>query len=341
MAKQQAKFKKLKNYITFVLDGSGSMQSIQEDARRAYNALVNKVKSEAASSDIETRVSLFIFSTTVLKMFSDQDVSALSELAVYPIDDSTALWDAVGDAVDNSRRFKDAAEGHVSHLIVTMTDGQNNASFRHNQASIARLVQDLTHDGNWTFVFQVPPSGVAIMRHAGIPEGNIQAWEATKKGVEIAFAASSAGMGAYYAARSKGASAVSDFFVKTDLSKLTKEDLWNNLHDVQKEFTSISVSREMEMKEFVEENTNQPYKLGSAFYQLSKTETIQAGKDVMLMEKGKRGIWAGPEARQLIGIPANSSGKVTPGNHSNFDIFVQSTSTNRKLVRGTRVLVRK
>jgi hypothetical protein len=97
----------------------------------------------------------------------------------------------------------------------------------------------------------------------------------------------------------------------------------------------------MEIKEFVEENTNQPYRLGDAFYQLSKTEKIQAGKDLMIMEKGKRGIWAGSEARELVGIPKGAAGKVTPGNHSNFDIFVQSTSTNRKLVRGTRVLVRK
>jgi hypothetical protein len=29
--------------------------------------------------------------------------------------------------------------------------------------------------------------------------------------------------------------------------------------------------------------------------------------------------------------------KVTPGNHSNFDVFNQSTSNNRILVRGSRV----
>lgn len=336
------KQKKLKNYITFVLDNSGSMSGVANDVMRTYNSLTKGLHEESQRNDQETRVSLFRFSTRVQKIYSDASVEALAPMTSYPLDDMTALWDAVGDAATNSRQMKDAGDDNVSHLIYILTDGMNNASMRYNAEAIRRLMEDLTHDGNWTFVFQLPPGAKAsFVRSTGIPEGNVQEWEGTTRGVEVAYAAASAGFGNFYGARSKGATAVSDFFVKTDLSKLKKEDLWNRLTDRQKDFMSITVSREMEIKEFVEENTNRPYRLGDAFYQLSKTERIQAGKDVMLMEKGKRGIWAGSEARELIGIPVGSSGKVTPGNHSNFDIFVQSTSTNRKLVRGTRVLVRK
>jgi hypothetical protein len=323
------KQKRLKNYITFVLDNSGSMASIGKDVMRTYNSLTSGLRQQSEKNDQE-------------KLYSDASVEALVPLTSYPTDDLTALWDAVGDAIDNSQSMKDAAEGHVSHLIYILTDGLNNASMRHNVGSITRLMSDLMHDGNWTFVYQMPPGAKAnFVRTTGIPEGNVAEWEATTRGVEVAYAAASAGFSGFYEARTKGATFVNDFFVKTDLSKLKKEDLWAKLKDVQKDFMSITVSREMEIKEFVEENTNQPYRLGDAFYQLSKTEKIQAGKDLMIMEKGKRGIWAGAEARELVGIPVGSAGKVTPGNHSNFDIFVQSTSTNRKLVRGTRVLVRK
>jgi hypothetical protein len=41
----------------------------------------------------------------------------------------------------------------------------------------------------------------------------------------------------------------------------------------------------------------------------------------------------------MIGLPANADAKVEPGNHANYDIFVQSTSVNRKLPRGTKLIV--
>jgi hypothetical protein len=57
------------------------------------------------------------------------------------------------------------------------------------------------------------------------------------------------------------------------------------------------------------------------------------------MEKGSKAIYGGNAARSLIGLPYGAEAKVEPGNHANYDIFVQSTSTNRKLVRGTKLLV--
>ncbi len=56
------------------------------------------------------------------------------------------------------------------------------------------------------------------------------------------------------------------------------------------------------------------------------------------MEKGKKAIWGGKEARHLIGLPDDKDAKVTAGNMSNYDIFIQSTSVNRILVRGTKLI---
>ncbi len=92
----------------------------------------------------------------------------------------------------------------------------------------------------------------------------------------------------------------------------------------------------------MEEKTKSPYIPGSVFYQLTKTEKIQPQKMVLIMKKGGKGIYGGDEARGLIGLPASEDwieAKVKPGNHANFEIFVQSSSINRKLVRGTKVLV--
>jgi hypothetical protein len=42
-----------------------------------------------------------------------------------------------------------------------------------------------------------------------------------------------------------------------------------------------------------------------------------------------------------MGHLSNEVVKVNPASHNAFDIFVQSTSTNRKLIKGTKLLVLK
>lgn len=87
--------------------------------------------------------------------------------------------------------------------------------------------------------------------------------------------------------------------------------------------------------------TSGPYVKGCAFYQLTKPELVQKHKDLMVKEKTGRVLYGGQEVRKVLGLPEFQDGKVTPGNHANYDVFVQSTANNRKLVRGTTVMVRK
>jgi len=57
------------------------------------------------------------------------------------------------------------------------------------------------------------------------------------------------------------------------------------------------------------------------------------------MEKDKKYIYGGSEARNLIGLPDNQYAKVDPYNLSNLKVFIRSDSVNRKLVRGTEIIV--
>ena len=77
---------------------------------------------------------------------------------------------------------------------------------------------------------------------------------------------------------------------------------------------------------------------GGAFYQLSKSEKIQARKQIAVLEKKTDRVYTGPEARALLGLPDNEV-RVKPDHNDNFTIFVQSTSVNRKLVPNTRLLL--
>ena len=110
--------------------------------------------------------------------------------------------------------------------------------------------------------------------------------------------------------------------------------------DVSREVKVWPVPREVAIREFVEDKIGPgQYVLGSAFYQLTKDELIEADKDLMIVEKGKKVVYAGPSVRNLLKLPLTDV-KVRPGNHGNWDLYVQSRSVNRKLVRGTKLIYR-
>jgi hypothetical protein len=80
------------------------------------------------------------------------------------------------------------------------------------------------------------------------------------------------------------------------------------------------------------------YLKGAAFYQLTKTEgRVSYTKQILVRDRQTGKFFAGKEARQMIGLPTDRNARLHPGDHKNFDLFIQSESVNRKLVGGTGV----
>jgi hypothetical protein len=122
------------------------------------------------------------------------------------------------------------------------------------------------------------------------------------------------------------------------MSDLTSKDLKTTLDNIADKVKTWTVPAETEIRPFVEQKTGLPYQAGSVFYQLTKPEKVQDTKKLLIQEKNSKAMYAGNEARTLLGLPTGVDCKVKPGNHANFDLFVQSTSVNRKLVRGTKLV---
>jgi hypothetical protein len=187
----------------------------------------------------------------------------------------------------------------------------------------------------------VPRDGTskANMKSLGVSADNIMEWENTRRGAEHAFGATTQAVGTYMSMRGNGMRSTTNFYVTPDLSKLTKTEIKAKLDDISHKFKAHEVTKEMDIKAFAEEKTHGSYVLGSVYYALTKREKVQAGKDILIMEKGKKTVWGGQQARDLIGLPSGQTATVTPGNHANYDVYVKSTSVNRKLVRGTKILI--
>uniref|UniRef100_UPI0005B39F8D hypothetical protein n=1 Tax=Anaplasma marginale TaxID=770 RepID=UPI0005B39F8D len=67
-------------------------------------------------------------------------------------------------------------------------------------------------------------------------------------------------------------------------------------------------------------------------------ETIQAKKEIILMERSSGDLFAGDAVRELLNLPKDENVRIKPTNLEKYVIFVQSTSYNRKLIGGTRFL---
>lgn len=336
----------LTNYIAVVIDESGSMDHLQSDVINVFNGLSQTIRENAKATDQETKVSLWTFQTNVKEVFNKVDAENVGQLdhLTYRPGGLTALYDAVAKAINSFKLAPDANDENTSFLIIVITDGEENSSRLYDRSNrggerLAELMLEVQRTGRWSMVFQVPPGQRnRVISEFKIPSDNVREWEATRKGITETSQVTNSGIGTYYLSRASGQKSVTNFFT-TDLSKLKVSEVKKKLDDISNKFKAFVVDKEVDIKEFVEAKTKRAYVVGSTYYTFMKPEEVQPQKQVLLRQKGHLAIWGGDEARKLIGLPQGVKAKVTPGNHSEYDVFVQSTSVNRKLPRGTQVLV--
>jgi hypothetical protein len=102
-------------------------------------------------------------------------------------------------------------------------------------------------------------------------------------------------------------------------------------------FQVLDVDKDSSIREFVESN-GAKFKKGRGFYEFTKTETIQGYKEIVLMDKKSGDMFEGKAARDMLGLPEDSTARIKPTSLDKYVVFVQSTSVNRKLIGGTRFL---
>jgi len=82
---------------------------------------------------------------------------------------------------------------------------------------------------------------------------------------------------------------------------------------------------------------------GCAYYQLSKSEKVQASKQIAIRDQVTGKIYSGIAARTMLGLPSGSEVRLAPShtlqNGSQYEVFIQSSSVNRKLAGGTSILL--
>jgi hypothetical protein len=186
--------------------------------------------------------------------------------------------------------------------------------------------------------FECPRAYKHNLTQFGIPGDNILEWEQTERGVEESSQVTRSAFTNYYGARrTKGISSTQAFF--TNMSGVAPKTVREEMKNITSEVTFWPVKSPMVIRTFVEKKLGHGMELGTAFYQLTKTEReVQDYKLIAVRTKRTQAVYIGHEARELLSLPTSGTIKLVPGNHGDFDIFIQSTSNNRKLVPKTEVL---
>lgn len=327
------------NRVVFVIDRSGSMGSLHHNAMAALRANIKTLQEQTLATGQETLVSLVSFDDSIAWVCKDVPVERLSfsDNAFLPRG-STALFDAVGAGITDIQNTHVESDVDPAYVVITITDGHENASRTYGQSALWQLMRDVQVTDRWTLSFLLPPGQKFwFCRQFNVPEGNVAEWELSAAGVQRASAATSIGLRSVYASRASGQNSVKDFYM-TDMSKVTTADLKKKLVDIRDSVKVWTVEGECKIRDFCEQKSGQNFLRGAAFYALTKEEKkVQPYKKILIMEKGGTKVYGGDDARSILGLPDRTV-KVIPGNHSNYDIFVQSTSTNRMCVRGTKVI---
>lgn len=160
MTKAKAKKNKRKaTFIGLVIDRSGSMGSIREQAIAAINEQLRTIRD--GSKDIgEVYITLVQFDDQIQIDFANKDVkSILNE--EYTINNyiprgSTALRDAMYHTIVQLEEASNKADtDDVACLVVVISDGEENASKEISAPALASKIKELQDGGKWTFSYML------------------------------------------------------------------------------------------------------------------------------------------------------------------------------------------
>lgn len=325
------------NHVVLVLDASYSMTPHKDELIRVADGQVKYLARRSQELDQETRVSVYAFDDVVECLIYDKDVLRLPSIStLYRPRGRTALVDATIKSLDDLDQTATLYGDHA-FLAFVLTDGEENASKKK-----APVLRDRLHKLplNWTVACLVPDQrSVFESKTFGFSPENIAVWDAqSAAGVAEVGETIRRATDNFMDNRAKGVRGTRSLF-STGIEAVNAQTVHSSLIPLENSaYDMFPVHQDAPIKEYIN-SRGVRYSVGKGFYQLTKREEIQPQKQIAIREKSTGRVFWGNAARDLLGLPRDTNVKVKPDINPEYDIFVQSTSVNRKLIKNTDVLV--
>jgi hypothetical protein len=204
-------------HLYFLLDRSGSMNSIVEDTVGGFDAFIAEQRRFTEGAPGECRVTLAQFDDAYEEVYADRPIADVPSLVLQPRG-TTALLDSVARIVlDAGKRLAALPEDQRPGTVIVgiMTDGLENASREWSHPQVKQLIETQTRDYQWQFLYLgADQDAVEVGMSIGVSAGHSVTYGRGK--VKQAMAATAANVSSYRQARAGGmpapaAAALSEF----------------------------------------------------------------------------------------------------------------------------------
>jgi uncharacterized protein YegL len=144
----------MKTEIVCIIDRSGSMESIKDDAIGGFNAFLETQKAQQG----EALMTLILFDHDMILLHEGVPLGSVAPLTreTFVPRGSTALFDAVGSTIDAvGRRLASTPEQERPDqvVVVILTDGEENSSKIYSQRDVYQRIKHQREVYSWEFLF--------------------------------------------------------------------------------------------------------------------------------------------------------------------------------------------
>ncbi len=173
--------------LMLVVDQSGSMSSIKQEAQQSMDALIAEQKAAPGRLAIK----LVTFDNTV-KNSKLVDAADFAGIKLEP-GGMTALYDAIGIGVSSlNKEIKKLDEEPTNVVALIVTDGFENASQEYDSDKIKKLIEKHRDKKQWEFVFLGANQDAILTAHElGLRGTSALTYTPSSKGVNESVAAAS------------------------------------------------------------------------------------------------------------------------------------------------------
>jgi hypothetical protein len=158
-------------HIHFLLDRSGSMQSIKPDTEAGFEAFI----AEQRGIPGECRVSLVQFNHEYEEIYLDRPLAQVTPLRLEP-SGNTAMLDAIGTLITRAgSRLAQLPEARRPGTVVVaiMTDGLENASKVWTRPQIKALIEQQANVYSWKFLYMgADQDAIEVGKGIGVDAGH-------------------------------------------------------------------------------------------------------------------------------------------------------------------------
>jgi len=207
---------KVKDILSvFLLDDSSSMSPKRDVTISGFNELLVSGQLDAARNKMRLHERMVKFGSPYNEVWHE-NIQSLTGYTYNPQQGRTALWDAVGFAIQRAEKVLMDFPSNTQVLLTIFTDGEENASRIWNEGTIKARIQQKQAEG-WTITFVGAGDKAQVEKVAvnvGIFASNISNYVNTSAGTQAAFANVVRSRSLYTKKVSQGEAVTDGFFAK-------------------------------------------------------------------------------------------------------------------------------